>query len=79
MVIEKFTIDRAVLFMENGLLHNINAPAFFHTDGTEEWYDHGLLHRSDGPAVLNINGVKEFWLNGFYQGKEYDGIFYPKD
>lgn len=74
---EKIELGEDTLYLENGLLHNEEGPAWVHGDGSVEYFVKGKLHRSDGPARIHANGDKEFWFDGQYQGKEINGVFYP--
>lgn len=59
---------REVWVNDEGLLHNLNGPAFRGSDnGREEWWRDGIRHRNGGPA-LTTDHREEWW---------YNGLFYP--
>lgn len=71
----KLEFGKTIMYLENGLLHNEEGPAWVHENGTVEYYTKGQLDRKDGPARVHVNGDKEFWFDGVYQGVERDGVF----
>lgn len=56
--------DNSRGYYKKGKLHNINEPAFVHSNGDKYWYKDNKLHREDGPAIEFADGSVEYWLNG---------------
>lgn len=41
------------IWMNDGVVHRLDAPAITFPNGDELWIVNGLLHREDGPALVS--------------------------
>jgi hypothetical protein len=68
---------RLTKWIQNGLLHREDGPAYVDSSGYEVWYRQGVKHREDGPAVSWRNGDRQYWVNGKFIRRE--NIYEPEE
>lgn len=58
--------EKYMVWMQRGIMHRTDGPAFEFVDGNKYWYQNGKRHRTDGPAIERNDGSKFWYQNGKY-------------